>query len=986
MEDLRFSVLGTVRAVRGDTSLRLGSPQQQATIATLLLKPGRSSGAAELIDALWGDRPPSAAVTTIRTYVWRLRKLLRTAPDAPDVLLSLGDGYRLQLPESAVDALCAEELAGRADRARADGDPRHARDLLNRALALWQGEPLAGLPGPFAERQRRRLADLRLTLLEERLALDLALGDSSCCISELTALTTEHPLRERSHGLLMRALFQASRPADALAAYRTARDLLIEELGVEPGPELAALHQRILDGDPDLLPDAAPVVPLVVAPDQGEAAHDDLPFTPAQLPPDIVDFTGRRTELDALLDVLGDHRRSALAVAAVVGMGGVGKTALAVHAAHRARPHFPDGQLYADLRGGDPVSADPSAVLGGFLGALGVPAAALPADLDARSALFRSLVADRRVLILLDNAHDSRQLRPLLPGAAGCAVLVTSRTRPAGISCALQLDLPVFRPAEAVELLARTIGDDRLDAERGAALDLASACGFLPLAVRVAAARLAARPTWTLDALTGRLADEQRRIDELRIGDLAVEAVFELGYRQLRAPQTEAFRLVATVDGADIATDSVAALLDLDPAEAEDLMESLVDAAMVQSPSNGRYRYHDLLRTFARRKAATEDPTQAAEARSRLLRFLLATACAAFRHAVPGDTIGTTLGAASTPGLDFADPASAHAWAAAEAENAVALVAQLTRTAPAGPPVHQDDLRCAIDLLIALSPFGPDSRDDHRLASTIRDLVTAATAQGDRRAAGRAHFLCGNVAVVASRLTEAEIHTRLAVEACRETGDTAILRQALNDLGLLTQYLGRHDEAITHFDEALAIARRLGHRSGELATTINGALARVRAGRADEARTICQTLLPQLRDDHDDAGTTYALYVLGLASHACGSYTDAARHLTDCLQLAETADLPLRALHARYRLADTQRALGRADLAVTTAERALGLCEEIGTDRDRGHVLLTLGRALADTGRTAEACRRLREAESVLTALSLPEANEATRLLAGLPD
>ncbi|WP_405532482.1 NB-ARC domain-containing protein [Streptomyces avidinii] len=966
MEDLRFSVLGTTEGRRGDTVLRLGGPQQQATIAALLLKPGRSSGVAELTDALWGDCPPPAAATTIRTYVWQFRKTLRTMPDAPEVLVSLGDGYRLQLPGAAVDARYAEELAGRADRARAGGNLRQARDLLNQALALWQGVPLAGLPGPFADRQRRRLVDLRLTLLEERLALDLAFGDSSCCISELTTLTTEHPLREKSYGLLMRALFQSSRGADALAVYHSARRLLIEELGVEPGPELTELHRRILVGDPELLPDAVPADRSsrtraeVAVTAGGVAGGDDGPGpggqppcpclcpaqrppfflhpfpSPAQLPPDTADFTGRRSELDALLTVLGDDGRSALAVAAVVGMGGVGKTALAVHAAHEAREHFPDGQLYADLRGGDEAGSSPGTILAGFLDALGVPSSALPADLDARSALFRSLLAKRRVLILLDNVRDSGQLRPLLPGAAGCAVLVTSRARPAGVTCVLQLELSVLRPSEAVELLGRTIGGERIGAEPRAALDLVSACGFLPLAIRIAATRLAARPSWTLAALTGRLADEQRRIDELRVGDLAVEAVFELGHRQLRGRQAEAFRLVATVDGTDVSSASAAALLGTTQAEAERLMESLVDAAMLESPSVGRYRFHDLLRFFGRRKAAAEGPVPATEARSRLLNFLLGAARAAFRHAVPGDPIGDALGPASAPGPEFADHPGAHHWAVRETDNAVALAAQVARTALAAEAVEpdhpraacarrsQDDLRAAVDLLIALSPFGPDPRDP-RPAATLQGLLDAAMRVGDRWAEGRCHFLRGSAALAASRLTDAALHTRRAVEVCREAGDTVILRQALNDLGLLTQYLGSPTEAAGHFDEAIALARQLGHRPAEAATAINAALAQVRAGRAAEVFAVCGDLSARSHDEPDDAGTAYALQVLRELGHPPVT-PGPAEPATGMRRPAVPVRLDLRSDVGVFRAAN---ALGAALAARGQASTALAVMEDL---------------------------------------------------------
>ncbi|WP_263455913.1 NB-ARC domain-containing protein, partial [Streptomyces sp. LS1784] len=365
---------------------------------------------------------------------------------------------------------------------------------------------------------------------------------------------------------------------------------------------------------------------------------------PAQLPPDAADFTGRTVLVERLGGALGAPGQQALVIATVVGMGGVGKTALALHVAHRVREAYPDGQLYVDLRGADATPADPEAVLSGFLVALGVPADAVPDGLDARSALFRSVVDGRRLLLVLDNVHDTAQIRPLLPGAVGCAVLTTSRTRLSGLPATVQADLGVFEPEEALELLGRTIGAERLAAEAQAARELLLVCGHLPLAVRIVAARLAARPSWTVQTLGRRLAVERRRIDELRIGDLEVAAAFELSYRQLTPAQARAFRLAASVDGPDLGLQAAAALLDLDEYDAEDLLEALVDVAMMESPFPGRYRFHDLLRAFARRRP--DDPGAAVAARDRMLDHLLATACTAFQHAVPGDPAAGALGPA----------------------------------------------------------------------------------------------------------------------------------------------------------------------------------------------------------------------------------------------------------------------------------------------------------------------------------------------------
>ncbi|MFI5646008.1 AfsR/SARP family transcriptional regulator [Kitasatospora sp. NPDC051705] len=1049
MGDFRFSVLGLMRAQRGTTVLKVGSPQQQAMLAVLLLRPGHGASATDLIDALWGEEPPSTAMTTVRTYAWRWRKVLHgEGPDAPNVLTSVGDGYRLVLPKHAVDAAQAEELAAQAERTAAAGGPQQARDLLNQALELWQGEPLVGIPGPFAQRQRQRLQELRLTLLEERIALDLALGRFSRCIPELTSLTTEHPLHERAYGLLMRALYQAGRQADALAVYRSARQLFLAELGVEPGSELELLHQRILEGDPSLAA-PAPSAVVVSGPDganglnglnganglngpngaiglngvhgpsgpsapngsaeprveppyppaapavtdrESAATPAGAPATaprPAQLPPDAADFTGRTVLVERLGEALGAPDRRALVIATVVGMGGVGKTALALHVAHRVRDAYPDGQLYADLRGADATPADPEAVLCGFLVALGVPADAVPEGLDARSALFRSVVDGRRLLLVLDNVHDTAQIRPLLPGAVGCAVLTTSRTRLSGLPAPVQADLGVFEPEEALELLGRTIGAERLAAEPEAARDLLVVCGHLPLAVRIVAARLAARPSWTVQTLGRRLAVERRRIDELRIGDLEVEAAFELSYRQLSPAQARAFRLVASVDGPDIGLPAAAALLDLDEYDAEDLLEALVDVAMMESPFPGRYRYHDLLRAFARRRP--DGPGTTLEARDRLLDHLLATACSAFQYAVPGDPAAGALGPARGPGVALGSPDGARAWAEAEGSGAIAVAAQVAAwtmaEAPAAPDgtgaqgALPDPLRAAIDLLIALTPFvlAPPGA---RLAATADALAAAADHRADPRAAGRAHFLRGNVALATTRLEEAEAAGRLAVAASRSAGDTVILRQALNDLGLVCQFLSRYDEAVEHYDEALLLARELGHRSGALVTTVNAALARVRSGRAAEAVEICHEALAELRTRHDDPGRAYTLYVLGLALHGLERHEEAVTWFGECLAVATAAGLQARAAHARYRLADSLRSLGRTEEAFEHAGRALELCEELGAERDQAQALVVLGRTLADLGRGAEARGRWRAAHAIFVRLGLPDAREVAGLLA----
>lgn len=482
---LRFAVLGPVRAWRDGEPVPTGSPQQRALLAALLLRGGRTATAHELIDALWGEESPSQALAAVRTYASRLRKALD-----PKVLVSESGGYALRTTPDALDVTAARELAAEAEKLRAGGDRTAARARLAEALDLWDGEVLASVPGPYAETQRARLEEWRLTLLETRLDIDLEVGAHAEAVSELTALTAAHPLRERLRELLMLALYRSGRQAEALAVYADTRRLLADELGVDPTPELSRLQQRILQGDTEL---AAPVE---------EALPAAAPIArPAQLPATVPDFTGRAAfvrELGARLSTAEGH---VMAVSALAGIGGVGKTTLAVHVAHEARPHFPDGQLYVDLQGAGNRAAAPETVLGSFLRALGTPDSAIPDSLDDRAALYRSTLDGRRVLILLDNARDAAQIRPLLPGTAGCAALVTSRIRMVDLAGAHLVDLDVMSPEEALQLFTRIVGAERVQAERESALDVVAACGFLPWrsASRRPAWRPAARgrsPSW----------------------------------------------------------------------------------------------------------------------------------------------------------------------------------------------------------------------------------------------------------------------------------------------------------------------------------------------------------------------------------------------------------------------------------------------------------------------------------------------------------
>ncbi|MGW0558068.1 BTAD domain-containing putative transcriptional regulator [Streptomyces sp. NPDC002926] len=957
--DLRFSVLGPVRAWRGGEALPSGSPQQRALLAALLLRDGRTATASELIDAIWGEDPPSQALAAVRTYASRLRKVL-----SPDALVSESGGYAIRVRRDALDLSAAQELAVEAEKARAAGDRAQARALVNKSLGLWDGEPLANVPGPYAENQRARLEEWRLQLLETRLDLCLEVGAHAEAVSELTALTAAHPLRERLRELLMLALYRSGRQAEALAVYADTRRLLAEELGVDPRPELSRLQQRILQADVEL-----------ARPSEEPAPAPQI-TRPAQLPATVPDFTGRASFVRELGGQLATAEGSVMAVSALAGIGGVGKTTLAVHVAHEARPHFPDGQLYVDLQGAGNRSADPETVLGAFLRALGTADSAIPDSLDERAALYRSTLDGLRVLVLLDNARDAAQIRPLLPGTPGCAALVTSRVRMVDLAGAHLVDLDVMSPEEALQLFTKIVGEERVTSEREAALDVVAACGFLPLAIRIAASRLAARRTWTVSVLAAKLADERRRLDELQAGDLAVKATFELGYGQLEPAQARAFRLLGLADGPDVSLAAAAAVLNLPPQVTEDLLEALVDTSLLESAAPGRYRYHDLVRLYARACAERDEetPAERESALTRLLDFYLSTAARVFAIERPGDRLVDHLARTEYEGLVFTDGHDAQDWLYAEANCLLASA----RQASSGKR-----LRLAVDLLWAaqdLAESGANSKLYESVALSARD---AARATGDVRTEARARTSLTNVHMVAGRYDEADEEAKRAAVLAKSAEDPAPVYWSDNDRGIIAFNQGRHAEAEEHLRRATEGSRADDNRPGEASALCNLSRVQLSMGRTSQAITLAE----QGVDIYDRIGHTLRLanarYALGVALTHAGRHTEALDQLLEALERFETNRQRLWEGTTHFRIAQAHLTARRPAQAAQHAEQALASgC--IGGDRTRANVLITLGRALDSLGQADRARACWREALSLHEQSGAAEAEEVRGLLAPL--
>ncbi|MFI0447463.1 BTAD domain-containing putative transcriptional regulator [Actinomadura sp. 6N118] len=610
---LHCGVLGPLLAAVDGEAVRLGAAKQRALLASLALGAGAPVPYHRLMDCVWGQEPPASARTTLHSYVRRLR--LRLDSQRTHFIRSVPGGYRLDVRTVQLDLLRFRELTAEAAERAKSGDVPGEAERLRGALALWRGPVLADVASETLHREDvPRLTEERLGAHERRIDAELRLGRLCGVVAELRELTAEHPLRERFWAQLVIALHGSGRTAEALAAYRFARQRLVEELGLDPGEQLRRLESAILRGQtgPDMVSEAVgPVIAettSVVAPVPAAP-----PMIPRRLPPGIGVVVGRDEEIGILRETLrpAPGAGATVPIALVTGRAGVGTSALAVHAAHLVAEDFPDGQLYIDLR---MCGTDPGRVLVRLLRSLGVKRERIPDDLDERTGTYRDIVSGRRILVVLDNAMDEPQVRPLLPGTSSCAVLVTSQARLGGLDTARLLELDVLAPREAVELLRRVLGPERVAGERAAANEIVRLCGGLPLAVRIAAARLVTKPHWRLADMAARLRDESGRLDELVHGGLEVRARLAHGYGGLDDPAKTMFRRVGLLKAPEFGIRSAAGVTGMNEADAEAALERLVDARLVDArlvdaacPSASgetRYRLPDLVRLFAYERAS----------------------------------------------------------------------------------------------------------------------------------------------------------------------------------------------------------------------------------------------------------------------------------------------------------------------------------------------------------------------------------------------
>ncbi|MET8825593.1 BTAD domain-containing putative transcriptional regulator [Streptomyces sp. NPDC004610] len=964
-------LLGPVEVWSGGRRIPLGGAKPTAIFAALVVHLGELLSAGRLVDLVWEEEPPATARALVASHISGLRRAL-AGWEGADAVRTRSPGYVAEFPPAAVDArrFAAACAAGR-DAARA-GRSEEAVDTLHTALRLWHGrDALEGLGQGFARVEALRLTELRLEAAEFRFAAELGLDRRSDLVAELVAHVAAHPLRERPRGQLMTALFRTGRAADALRCYEEGRRLLRSELGVDPGPALRALHHAVLRADTAVLgtaprpartADRAPArtgdrlpaptadrVPAQAGPPQDPppSSATPRPAVPSQLPPDVADFIGRREQIawaTALLEQVRDPRRTAPPVGVISGRSGTGKTALAVHVGHRTAALFPDGQLFVDLRAADSEPVRTADALARLLRALGIDPDTPARDEEDLLGLYRTHIARRRVLLILDNALGEARLRPLLPPGGGSAVLVTGRRRLMALEGAVHLDLGVPSEAEALDLLARVAGPTRPTLDRDRAAEIVTLCGRLPLAVRIAGARLAARPHWTPARLAARLGDERRRLDELRAGDLEVRASLGLGYADLDAQEQRALRRLALMDLPDFAAWVAAPLLGITEHAAEDAVERLVDCHFVEvvrtdETGRTRYRIHDLAREHARERClADEDPTEREAAVSRLVDRWLAMARGAAARG-PG-------------GASRLLPGQGEG-----AAGAVGVTGALVREPLAPGPAHPEPLRATSDT--------PTEADDPAawFAAEHHCLLAAVLHCAEHGMSGAARELAAALMAASAALYnrfDAWFRSHhAALDAARRGGDVEGEAWLLHGLGQLRLEQDRFDEAYAFFATALARFEERGVRRGRAQALAGMGTARREQARFTEALTLLTAAREHYEEPGDRAARAHALYGIGCVHRDQGRFTEAWDALSEAhRRFASDRDRHGEALALRG-LGLVHRARGDLPQAEALLRDSLALFDATGDAFGVMYASQSLAKVEFRQGRTDRARQRL---------------------------
>jgi DNA-binding SARP family transcriptional activator len=935
-----------------------------------------------LLEAVYGEDLPPTSRSQAQISISSLRRLFASySPEA--VISTRANGYVIEVDSRRLDSQQFGELVAAARAAREANHLDRAVASYRDALRLWRGPAFDGIDSQLVRVAASRLDEQRIATYEDRVNLELELGRHHELVGELTELVGEFPLREQLRSQLMLALYRCGRTAEALLVYRRVRRTMIEELGIEPSERLQHLERAILACDPAL---DAPTGPAHIQPAKQQV--------PNLLPTDIADFTGRTEHIDqihqSLVLAAGEKERLAVPVVVIVGKGGVGKTSLAVHASHGVAHHFPDGLLFADLHGGAPRPVGPMQVLERFLRALGVPGSYVPEGLDERAEVYRNLLADRKALVVLDDAASESQVLPLLPGNGAAAVIVTSRRRLAGLAGATHVEVNVFAADKSFDLLARIAGVMRVQAQAEAAAAVAEHCGHLPLALRIAGARLSARPHWTIRQLVERLADETRRLDELRHGNMGVRSSISLTYESVSEQARRLFRRLALLDLPYFSGWLCAALLDVPLAHGEDLLDDLVNAQLIETTGSGsglycQYRFHDLLRVFARERLAAEEPAAERKAAlERALGALLYLAEQAHRRHYGGDYVGLRGDALRWPLPGrlveelVSDPLSWY-----DHERAV-LVAGVRQAAQMGFTELCWNLAVTTVTLFESRIYLDDWQETY-------DVALEATRKA-HHVRGQAAMLysIGSLHIAQQRFGQARQVFSVAAQLFAVAGDDQGTALVARYTAFLDRLNGRLDEATTGYEQALATFTRIGdkiaaayvlHGLAQVKLELNDvdsarrllsdALRLTRAERCSrveaqvlhrigEANLLARDLagavgafelaLVRTRDISDPIGEAYALMGVGVAKVRQGEFGEAGDALQRALDLAGAVGQPLTQARALLGLGELALRSGDPGQAVVVGQQASDVFRSMGAPLDGTRALTLLSDAHAALG------------------------------------
>ncbi|MEU3529303.1 BTAD domain-containing putative transcriptional regulator [Streptomyces sp. NPDC038707] len=971
-QGLRIAVLGPVRAWRDGTPVDLGPVRRQAVLAAMVLRPGILVSHEQLLDGVWGEHPPGSGRRVLPSYVYPLRKALDAAGAGPaeSVIRGGRGGYRFVPDGVRLDAAEVAERAGKARRAKGSSGPAAAVDGFAEALALFTGEPLTGLPGPFAEEERLRLLRQRRALQLERLECLVELDRSAEALDGLAALSASDPYDESLLALRMRALYGSGRPAEALNAYQGIRERLRDELGIDPGDELRRVYEAVLRRDDAYLLGRT-VTPARVEDQERGQAHPRHAVN--ELPGDAGHLTGREPELALLTR---PSPPESVTIATVDGPAGVGKSALVVRAAHRLRAHYPDGCLFVDLRA---YSAQgqrlaPQRVLRRWLRALGAADSEVPDDLDELVAAWRAATSSLRLLLVLDDALDTAQLRPLLPAGPGSTVLVAGRRRLPGLDADRRITLEPLATGEAVALLRHILGEERADREPEATQELARLCDGLPLALRIAGTRLQTRPAWTLSHLVDRMAGDERRLGELSTGDRSVEAAFRLSYDQLTPEQQRGFRTLGLAPTVEFDPLLSASMLGRPPRDAELVLEDLVDTSLLQQPRPGRYRLHDLVRVHARRLAEAA-PAEAGAARTAALRLFLE----AGRITSDWGPSGFPTGRGRITEAPFADGKEAETWLDAASGELADVVGHAAALGEA-------DYACWI--AEALSDYFLGRGRYHECRTSLEIALAHADQAADQRMVPALRNCLGVLDIYTGRLPEGRAWFAEALEISRRRAERREEARALAGLGTAELNLGRGDQAIPHLTASVELSRRHDdHWTAAMALCVLG-VVRHAQGTDEEALTCYEEAL---RHAEKNARPRMLSRVLTLAADVHlgrGHYGEARNLLLRAAELVRQAkDVFMYAL-ALSRLGTAEQGAGDLEAAIAIHHQALAQHQLLSPltephyDRVEMDIRCRLGRVYAAAGRVREAREQFRTALAVPGADAYP--GERAQALAGL--